>query len=40
MIEYIKKKFIENPDKIVEFLEMYDYCHFSIGSKYITFGRD
>lgn len=40
MIEYIKKKFVENPDKIVEFLEMYDYCHFSIGSKYITFGRD
>ena len=40
MIDYIKKKFIENPEKIVEFLEIYNYRHFSIKENYITFGRD
>lgn len=39
MIDYIRKKFIENPEKIVEFLTNYDYHHFSIKSTYITFGR-
>lgn len=40
MIDYIRKKFIENPEKIVEFLTNYDYHHFSIKSNYVTFGRD
>lgn len=40
MIEYIKNEFINNQDKLIEFIEHYDYCNIKVHSNYISFGRD
>lgn len=40
MIDYIKAKLLEDPEKIKELLESFGYCHVIIRSTYISFGRD
>lgn len=40
MIEYIKKQFLINIDKLIEFIEYYEYVNIKIHSNYISFGRD
>lgn len=40
MIEYVKKELLNNPDKIKELLETYDYCFVKIHSTYITCSRN
>lgn len=40
MINYIKKEFINHPEKIKEFLEIYGYTNIKINKNYIAFGRD
>ena len=40
MIEYIKNEFINNQDKLIEFIEHYNYCNIKVHSNYISFGRD
>ena len=39
MINMIKEKLLEEPIKIKELLELYDYHHINIRSAYISFGR-
>ena len=40
MINMIKERLLEEPIKIKELLERYDYHHINIRSTYISFGRD
>lgn len=41
MIDYIKHQFLEDPEKLKEFLELFEYQHVKIHhNKYISFGRD
>lgn len=40
MVDYLKSKLLEHPEKIGELLEHYGYCHIKIRSTYISFGRD
>ena len=39
MISVIKERLLEDPEKIKELLEAYDYHHVNIRSTYISFGR-
>ena len=39
MIDYIKSKLLEEPEKIRELLEKFDYHHISIKPSYLSFGR-
>ena len=40
MIDYIKSKLLENPEKIKEFLEHFGYCNIRIRPTYLSFGRE
>ena len=40
MIDYIKAKLLEDPEKIKDLLDKFEYCHITIRPTYISFGRD
>lgn len=40
MLQYIKKQFIENPDKLKDFLEQFGYCNIKHYPTRVQFGRD
>ena len=39
MIDFIKQKLLEDPEKIKELLEKFDFCKIHIHSSYISFAR-